>query len=102
MILKLIASFISLALFAGALSPSWADTVKIPVGQQTGSEQDMPRMGMKKDQVERQYGSPQGRKAAVGDPPISRWDYEDYSVYFEGNTVLHSVQAPKRRGGKSE
>jgi len=29
--------------------------------------------------------------AAVGDPPISRWEYNGFSVYFEHDLALHSV-----------
>jgi hypothetical protein len=28
---------------------------------------------------------------AVGEPPISRWEYTGYTVYFEHDLVLHSV-----------
>lgn len=97
--MKLLTPLIGLTLLTGAAGAVWADTVKIPLGQQQASEQDAPRMGMKKAEVERQFGTPQGRKAPVGDPPISRWDYPDYSVYFEGDTVLHTVQ--KHRGSQS-
>jgi len=27
-------------------------------------------------------------------PPITRWDYDGYSVFFENSTVLHSVVTP--------
>jgi hypothetical protein len=27
----------------------------------------------------------------VGDPPISRWVYDHFTVYFEYDKVLHSV-----------
>jgi hypothetical protein len=27
----------------------------------------------------------------VGEPPISRWDYPAYSVFFEGPFVIHTV-----------
>jgi hypothetical protein len=27
----------------------------------------------------------------VGEPPITRWDYGSYSVYFEYDVVLFSV-----------
>jgi hypothetical protein len=37
------------------------------------------------------YGEPQETKAAVGDPPISRWVYPAYTVYFEYETVLDVV-----------
>lgn len=93
--MKLLTPLIGLVLLAGAAGPIWADTVKIPVGQQMASEEDTPRMGMKKEEVERRYGTPLRRKAPVGDPPISRWDYAGYSVYFEGNTVLHTVHKPE-------
>ena len=98
--MKLLVPLIGLTLLVGAAGPVRADTVKMPLGQQPTSEEDVPRMGMKKTEVERQYGSPRGRKTPVGDPPISRWDYSNYSVYFEGNTVLHTVQ--RHRQAKSE
>jgi hypothetical protein len=27
----------------------------------------------------------------VGAPPITRWDYADFSVFFEHNLVIHAV-----------
>ena len=41
--------------------------------------------------IESRYGEPGTRHAAVGEPPITRWDYQDYSVYFEYDRVLFSV-----------
>lgn len=52
----------------------------------------MPYHGMKMHEVERQFGTPLARHPAVGNPPIARWDYDGYSVFFEHSTVLHSVQ----------
>ncbi len=37
------------------------------------------------------YGEPTKRHAAVGNPPITRWDYPQFSVYFENDRVLHRV-----------
>jgi hypothetical protein len=51
----------------------------------------VPVRGMSKSDVLRQYGEPGYRKPAVGKPPISRWDYPGYSVFFEYNIVLHTV-----------
>lgn len=51
----------------------------------------LPTRGDSKATVENRHGKPQQKHAAVGNPPISRWDYGKYSVYFEGNTVLHAV-----------
>src|SRR6056297_3697854 len=69
------------------------DTIRIPVGQQEGtiSSTTLPPRGMKRDQVRARHGRPGGRTTAVGDPPISRWHYDGFTVYFEEDTVVHSV-----------
>jgi len=41
--------------------------------------------------VEHIFGTPIQKYDAVGKPPITRWDYADYVVYFEYNIVLHTV-----------
>ena len=51
----------------------------------------MPQRGLKMDQVLSEFGEPEQRKASVGQPPITEWDYGDFRVYFEHQTVLHSV-----------
>lgn len=53
-----------------------------------------PARGMSQDRVAREFGEPQSRRSAVGDPPISRWDYEDFIVYFEYDKVIHAVSKP--------
>jgi hypothetical protein len=50
-----------------------------------------PRRGMHMTQVERQFGAPTTRHPAVGKPPITRWDYPEFSVFFEHDIVLHTV-----------
>ncbi len=54
---------------------------------------DLPRNGLSKSEVESRFGAPSKRHSAVGEPPITRWDYETYSVYFEYDVVLFSVLA---------
>jgi hypothetical protein len=46
---------------------------------------------MTQDRVQATYGTPQSRQAAVGDPPISRWEYPKFVVYFEYDRVIHAV-----------
>ena len=41
--------------------------------------------------VQSRYGEPTTRHAAVGNPPITRWDYPQFAVYFENDRVLHAV-----------
>ncbi len=46
--------------------------------------------------VEQAFGKPDKILPAVGDPPITRWIYPDFTVYFERQYVIHSVtSAPK-------
>ena len=39
---------------------------------------DLPRNGITQQDVEARFGEPRNRHAPVGDPPITRWDYERY------------------------
>jgi hypothetical protein len=52
---------------------------------------DLPRRGSSMSAVETQFGAPKARHEAVGKPPITRWDYEGFSVYFEYQHVVHAV-----------
>lgn len=53
--------------------------------------QSTPARGLTMSQVERQYGAPAERFAAVGQPPITRWVYPSMVVYFEYDHVVHAV-----------
>ena len=75
----------------GAL-PAAAETIKIPVGQQAAAKEvEKPSLGMSKTMVERYFGPPTEKVAPRGEPPISRWIYQDFVVYFEGDIVIHAV-----------
>lgn len=50
-----------------------------------------PSKGMSMAQVERSFGQPGKVLSAVGEPPITRWVYRGYTVYFDRNHVVHSV-----------
>jgi hypothetical protein len=52
-----------------------------------------PRRGMTMNQVATKFGSPVTKVPAVGKPPISRWEYPGFVVYFESEHVIHSVVA---------
>lgn len=55
------------------------------------SQATVPTRGMSMKAVEARFGAPKQRHAAVGKPPITRWDYDGFSVYFEKQLVLHAV-----------
>jgi hypothetical protein len=50
-----------------------------------------PRNGVTMDRVQARFGAPAERIAPVGDPPITRWIYDDFTVYFEYERVITSV-----------
>ena len=52
-----------------------------------------PTRGMSMDQVATKFGAPVTKVPAVGKPPISRWEYPGFVVYFEADHVIHSVVA---------
>ena len=52
---------------------------------------DFPRRGMTTDKVENELGRPVDIIPAIGQPPISRWVYDDRTVYFEYSSVIHVV-----------
>ena len=61
----------------------------------TARAQDMPLRGLNKQAVETRFGFPEAKKAAVGKPGISRWIYQEFTVYFENDYVIHSVKRVK-------
>ena len=57
----------------------------------------LPTKGSAKGDVERDYGTPMVKHAKVGgssrqQPPITRWDYPGFSVFFEYDHVVDAVQ----------
>ena len=76
-----------------ATRPGMGDRIVIPVGSQGKDHPDLvlPQKGLKQGQVREQFGEPLEQTAPKGEPPISRWRYQEFVVYFEGDTVIHSV-----------
>lgn len=74
-------------------SPLIAEVISIPIGQQHANSQSIakPSRGQKIADVLQQFGEPVQRYATRGTPPITRWEYPSYFVYFEHDHVIHSV-----------
>ena len=87
-----------LALAAALATPlASADTLLIQRAT-VAQKQDLPRRGASMAQVEARYGAPQQKFAPVGGggprtPPITLWQYETFSVYFENSHVVDAVLA---------
>jgi len=57
----------------------------------TGYTVTLPGRGMNMTQVEEKFGPPLEKLPEVGDPPISRWEYSSFTVYFEYEFVINSI-----------
>lgn len=59
-------------------------------------DRELPRRSMNQEDVREKWGDPRETHGPVGDPPITRWDYREFSVYFEHDKVLHAF-VPRNR-----
>lgn len=73
--------------------PLKAQTLEIPLGEQ-GDPQltQLPQTGESRRSVLERFGLADEEHAPVGQPPITRWDYREFSVYFEYDHVVNSVR----------
>lgn len=69
--------------------PGMADTLTLTAGP--AAALPLPGNGMSMNDVLRRYGAPLRRLPPVGRPPISRWVYDRYTVYFEHDLTLTAV-----------
>lgn len=90
---------LSLAFAAGLLlqAPVQADTLLVE-RVQVEPTQSLPARGKTMGQIESQFGAPRAKHPPVAgpnarryNPPITRWDYPNFSVYFEYNHVVDAV-----------
>jgi len=84
-------SALLVSLICSPLSLS-AETLSI-INAPENSENGIPRptRGMNMQQVEAKFGTPTSINPAVGEPPITRWVYDKYTVYFEHQYVIHAA-----------
>ena len=64
---------------------------------------NVPARGSSMNQVIAEFGEPNIRKDAIGEPPITVWKYNEFSVYFEKTWVINSVvnkASPEEKGPK--
>lgn len=69
-----------------------ADEVRVPVSEQgRNAAIETPKSGVTQASVEQKFGAPQSIHGPVGDPPITKWVYQGFTVYFEYDRVIHTV-----------
>jgi hypothetical protein len=79
-----------LALLLGGFGAAGAESLEMD-GMSQSSGAARPTSGMTAENVEAKFGSPDVKVAPVGDPPITRWEYKDFVVFFEYDRVIHAV-----------
>jgi hypothetical protein len=90
---------ILVALLCGCAAAGAAVAETIVVDDQVQvreSSVERPKRGITMTQVEARFGAPAARHPTVGKPPITRWDYASFSVFFEHDRVIHAVAAGPR------
>lgn len=88
---KAMRRILTLLALCAAASAS-ADTLLLQgISIEAASADQRPRRGMSMENVEARYGAPASRIGAIGEPPISRWEYPGFIVYFEYNHVVHAA-----------
>jgi hypothetical protein len=87
---KSVHSAIAAACVGMAFAAAQAQNLQM-TGTQAASRAGVPPRGITMARVEQRYGAPANRLAAVGQPPITRWVYPSFVVFFEGNVVIHAV-----------
>src|SRR5690606_11420060 len=86
-----------IALFTLTLTtPSIAETIRIPVGHQGQAETPMPSRGQSKASALERSALADQEHAAVGKPPISRWDCRTVAAYFEDRHGINSLRHDQR------
>jgi hypothetical protein len=76
----------------GAAGATMAETIVVDDQVQVrDSSVEKPKRGVTMTQVEAKFGAPATKHDAVGQPPITRWDYPGFSVFFEHDRVIHAV-----------
>ena len=78
-----------LALLLAAMGTASAETLKMDGA--SAANDGRPTRGMTQAGVESKFGSPSAVKAPVGEPPITRWEYSNFVVFFEHDRVIHAV-----------
>jgi hypothetical protein len=81
------------ALSLGIAMGAGAQNLDVSAGDRSSTfeQAGKPTRGMSQASVEANFGAPQSARDAIGDPPITRWEYANFVVFFEFDKVIHAV-----------
>ena len=88
---RIILSIALISLTAVVASAHAADAPPEPEKVMINTDIKIPKSGMTMKQVEKAFGPPAKKLDPVGKPPITRWVYNQFTVYFEKQYVIHAV-----------
>jgi hypothetical protein len=77
-------AFVSMGAFAQELTTP-------PPASTSASAPVTPSRGASMEDVKAKFGAPSQEVPSIGQPPITRWEYPGYVVFFENDKVLHTV-----------
>ena len=87
-------------LMFGLTAPLSAEEINLPpteevaptaVTETTEYTVQLPGRGMSMEMVQNRFGEALEKYSAVGEPPITKWQYNNFTVYFESEFVIHAV-----------
>lgn len=85
---------LAIAALLAAVPAAHADVLIIE--KLEAAQAEMPSRGLTMDRVQNHFGAPLSIAGPVGEPPITRWDYDGFVVIFEYRHVIHSVEKPRQ------
>jgi len=93
--MKKIITFLAFCIFFLLQSNTYADKLLVEgiISEPPNSLEGVPRPkpGMTATRVKKIFGKPSQTSEPIGNPPISRWQYEKFEVVFERNHVINTV-----------
>ncbi len=89
--LKTTLKLIYLFVFSLVFSISHAEQVKIPGHSDSDIIMELPKKGDTMDNIRFKFGNPNNERFPVGNPPITQWEYNGFSVFFEHQHVIHAI-----------
>jgi len=80
-------------LILGLSANVFAEEINLPTNETQTTEYtvQLPGRGMSMEMVQNRFGDALNKEPAVGQPPISKWIYSSFTVYFESEYVIHAV-----------
>ena len=87
---RIVLTLVLALVWALVAATSVADVLLIEEVRQADRMQ-VPANGQTKAEVEARFGAARKQHEPVGDPPITQWEYDGWSVYFEHDLVLSTV-----------